>query len=256
MPHASAVWENRFANERRLLVLFLWATVIPPGLFALEDALAGRDLGNALIRAAPAIVAAAALLALPWTRPDIPVRTWSHWVTLLLAVTLLISSAARPESELAPLRGRMLGPALVYLLAPNTMLRQAGPAILLSAGHAILRAARLDPFEALPFANDVTYLVVINAAGILRIRSRHTLERSLDEAWAREKDARLAAERARAEVQTLEGIIPICMHCRKLRSDAGQWQRLELYVREKTGAAFSHGVCPECLETHYPEATP
>jgi PAS domain S-box-containing protein len=55
------------------------------------------------------------------------------------------------------------------------------------------------------------------------------------------------------EVKTLRGFIPICANCKKVRDDAGFWQSVESYVAERTGAAFSHGVCPECGPKLYPE---
>jgi hypothetical protein len=56
-----------------------------------------------------------------------------------------------------------------------------------------------------------------------------------------------------AKVKTLGEIIPICMHCRKIRDDAGYWGLLEQFIRDRTETAFSHGICPDCLAKHYPE---
>jgi hypothetical protein len=55
-----------------------------------------------------------------------------------------------------------------------------------------------------------------------------------------------------ANVTTLAGIIPICMHCRKIRDDAGYWGLLEQFIRNHTETEFSHGICPDCLAKHYP----
>lgn len=60
-------------------------------------------------------------------------------------------------------------------------------------------------------------------------------------------------ERALAEVRTLRGIIPICAHCKKIRDDKGYWNQVEVYLREFSQARFSHGICPDCLRTQYPE---
>jgi CheY-like chemotaxis protein len=51
-----------------------------------------------------------------------------------------------------------------------------------------------------------------------------------------------------ARVKRLEGIIPICMYCKKIRNDDTMWQRFEQYIGEHLDAQFSHGVCPECYE--------
>jgi PAS domain S-box-containing protein len=55
-------------------------------------------------------------------------------------------------------------------------------------------------------------------------------------------------ERLLAEVQQLQGILPICMYCKKVRDDQDYWQEVEAYVQEHTAAQFSHGVCPECFK--------
>ncbi len=47
-------------------------------------------------------------------------------------------------------------------------------------------------------------------------------------------------------VRTLEGIIPICSYCKKIRDDQQYWRQVEQYITERTQARFSHGVCPEC----------
>lgn len=62
-----------------------------------------------------------------------------------------------------------------------------------------------------------------------------------------------ALEAAMAHIQTLQGILPICMHCRKIRTDTNAWEEIEEYVEVHSEAQFSHGVCPKCLEEHYPD---
>ena len=57
-----------------------------------------------------------------------------------------------------------------------------------------------------------------------------------------------ALERALSKIRTLEGLIPLCAWCRKVRDDAGYWQELERYVREKAGVEITHGICPSCAE--------
>lgn len=55
------------------------------------------------------------------------------------------------------------------------------------------------------------------------------------------------------EVKTLRGIIPICSFCKKIRDDKGFWSQVETYVSQRTGADFSHALCPSCVKEHYPE---
>ena len=60
-------------------------------------------------------------------------------------------------------------------------------------------------------------------------------------------------QQALAHVRRLQGILPICVHCHKIRNDRESWQRLETYLMDHSEAQFSHGVCPECLAADYPE---
>jgi len=61
----------------------------------------------------------------------------------------------------------------------------------------------------------------------------------------RSKVAQLEA--ALAKVKQLEGIIPICTYCKKIRDDKESWQLLETYISDHSEAMFSHGICPECF---------
>ncbi len=53
---------------------------------------------------------------------------------------------------------------------------------------------------------------------------------------------------ASEEINTLQGIIPICMYCKKVRDDEGFWHQVENYVSARSLAQFSHGLCPDCLK--------
>ncbi|HSS29999.1 MAG TPA: response regulator [Nitrospiraceae bacterium] len=62
-------------------------------------------------------------------------------------------------------------------------------------------------------------------------------------------------EHALREVKVLRGFIPICAHCKRVRTDTGDWQRLEDYVQKHSEAEFSHGICQPCMREMYPEAS-
>jgi sigma-B regulation protein RsbU (phosphoserine phosphatase) len=54
-------------------------------------------------------------------------------------------------------------------------------------------------------------------------------------------------------VKTLQGLLPICMHCKSIRTDEESWEKIEKYIGDHSDAEFTHGLCPECLEKYYPE---
>ena len=58
---------------------------------------------------------------------------------------------------------------------------------------------------------------------------------------------------ARASIRSLESLIPICAHCKKMRNDLGYWEQVESYISSRTRTSFSHGICPECVKKLYPE---
>ncbi|MGI8432368.1 MAG: hypothetical protein ACR2MW_08785 [Chthoniobacterales bacterium] len=62
--------------------------------------------------------------------------------------------------------------------------------------------------------------------------------------------ARQNAQLAR-QVKQLEGLIPICAHCKRILDEEKHWTRLETYIVEHSAAEFTHGVCPECARVHY-----
>jgi CheY-like chemotaxis protein len=56
-------------------------------------------------------------------------------------------------------------------------------------------------------------------------------------------------ESALAQVNRLQGILPICSYCKMIRDDRNYWQQVESYITEHSEAKFSHGICPDCYET-------
>jgi hypothetical protein len=91
-------------------------------------------------------------------------------------------------------------------------------------------------------AGGVVALVV---AGAYRLRVRGLL--------AREREMARRVDQALADVKVLSGLLPICASCKKIRDDRGYWNQLEQYIGEHSQAAFSHGICPECVNRLYPE---
>jgi PAS domain S-box-containing protein len=59
-------------------------------------------------------------------------------------------------------------------------------------------------------------------------------------------------QEALARVKVLRGMLPICSSCKKIRDDKGCWNQIEVYIRDRSEAEFSHGICPECMKKLYP----
>jgi PAS domain-containing protein len=58
---------------------------------------------------------------------------------------------------------------------------------------------------------------------------------------------------ALSKVTQLEGMLPICANCRKVRDDKGYWDSIEDYVGRRSALQFTHGICPDCTDRLYPE---
>ena len=59
--------------------------------------------------------------------------------------------------------------------------------------------------------------------------------------------------KALSEINTLQGILPLCSYCKKIRDEKGYWEKVDVYIHKNTDADISHGICPDCLKEHFPE---
>lgn len=82
-----------------------------------------------------------------------------------------------------------------------------------------------------------------------RLRTGERIVR-LEQTLAKQvKELQEAAE----HVQELQGMIPICMHCKRIRNQSQIWEKVETYIEQRSDAKFSHALCSECLNTYYPD---
>lgn len=64
---------------------------------------------------------------------------------------------------------------------------------------------------------------------------------------------RIRAEKSEELVERLEGILPICSYCKKIRDEKNEWHFLEEYIEDRSKAEFSHGICPDCFQKYRPD---
>jgi PAS domain S-box-containing protein len=98
-----------------------------------------------------------------------------------------------------------------------------------------------------------TFDIEVNSALIRDAEGRPTRLIVIARDVTARKQTEAALQKAVAQIRTLHGLLPICMHCKRIRDDRGTWSPVEVYVRERTDAEFSHGLCPHCLATKYPD---
>ena len=138
--------------------------------------------------------------------------------------------------------------ALDYIVAPAEFPALFFFPVLFAAWYGGLRWAL--PFVLLPFVQVLNSWIAGAQGDQLYIESVAAAVRMVMMTpiviWIAEVSA---AQRAlRREVEILEGLLPICSYCKKIRDDDGKWQMLEKYIEERSDATFTHGICEPCLK--------
>jgi len=107
--------------------------------------------------------------------------------------------------------------------------------------HAIIKTGIDDPFS-----------LIFNELNLANKSLQEEIELRKKIEIERETDIQ-SLQSALEEIKVLKDILPICMHCKKIRDDSGYWGQLETYLHKHSGIDFSHGICPDCMEEHYSE---
>jgi PAS domain S-box-containing protein len=146
-----------------------------------------------------------------------------------------------------------VGQTISFLVAPGHG-QELAPLL-----ESVARGEHISHFETTRLRKDgqmvevsLTMSPVRNTAG--QIVGVSTIARDItDRKQAERERERLVGElqKALGEVKTLSGLLPICAHCKKIRDDKGYWNQIEFYIRDRSSANFTHGICPECAKHHY-----
>lgn len=216
-----------------------WITVVVPNLFVgLYSALNAAGLERFLARrpswAAYAVLLAvdlAASLVFTYTAPSVTLRM----VVVTLVMGLLACWCAVLVAREAPRvlgRANHLVTAAFGALAAWSFVRVA---VLLPGSDAANALAANRTGQAVLFAlfPGITALVAFALTALDLQRVEHDLQAAAD------------------EVRLLRGVIPICAGCKRVHEAQG-WTPLDQYVRARSEAEFSHGLCPDCAARLYP----
>lgn len=174
--------------------------------------------------------------------------------SVAVVILLLVIQALVPANDIPSVAFDLVFVNTLFIALPSRPALQAIPVTMLCAGAALMLWIRpgsgLDDGDKLRFA---IFFVAAIALGYVASVRRFELWSDLILARHAEWESAIEADRAKCELQTLRGIIPICSHCNRVRIEDGRlWEAVDMYVSRRTDAAFSHGVCPDCLTVHYP----
>jgi hypothetical protein len=101
---------------------------------------------------------------------------------------------------------------------------------------------------------DIRVGPVVDSAG--EVAGRIVVARDVTVQKALEDERERLIDELQEALQSLvnvDGMLPICAHCRNVRDDRGSWSRLEDYISSRTSLEFTHAICPDCMEDLYPE---
>jgi len=206
-----------------------------------------------ILRGAGAGLAVAGILLL---RRKPGVAAFDNLITVWAAALLLgvaVANALLPATYMAHVAWDLFLVLAVYAVLPLPLGRQVMLASIITVGDILLFwQHKVLTWSITP--GDVTAaLACANLLGVFASWELQHSRRQEFQALHREAETGERLRKAWMEVQALRGIIPICMHCKKVRSDEGFWERVEDYVGSRSQVVFSHGICPDCVDEHFPE---
>lgn len=174
-------------------------------------------------------------------------RMWPLWLSLLLA---LFTAWLDWHTGL----GLRLGP--LYVIPSSLMAWGFGRLAGILSALALTTA-----WYSLEFWHAGAALPEMNAGWNLLVRLSTLVCVALASSWAQatlERERRLIVELMETmdKVKTLEGLLPICAWCRKVRDDRGTWEQIEAYVEKHSNATWTHGICPDCRKRMIEESSP
>ncbi|OGQ97396.1 MAG: hypothetical protein A2521_08500 [Deltaproteobacteria bacterium RIFOXYD12_FULL_57_12] len=105
----------------------------------------------------------------------------------------------------------------------------------------------IDGYILKPVEAERLFSIITRSAEIICLRN---------EVRQRDQEQRkliVELKQALAEVKILQGILPICASCKKVREDSGYWTQVEAYISHHSDLLFSHTVCPDCAKKLYPD---
>lgn len=203
------------------------------GLFiaSQDGTLLGMHIGPVIFL--PFIIFVAARLDLRWTTVMVAVFSF--------AIVAMMTGGRMPFGDLPSRQAVIAAQEFIFIMsllglgmgALLQQLRLKQSEVEAANAELLLRAASLEEAN-LQLQRAEAEVLALNVGLEQRVRERtQELENALD------------------RVMQLQGLLPICAWCKKIRDDENYWHSVEEYISHRTQAQFSHGICPDCRQTHF-----
>ncbi|MFT3915584.1 MAG: hypothetical protein QM704_16155 [Anaeromyxobacteraceae bacterium] len=260
--------EEAHAEETRLLAAVQGTWFLVLVLYARNDFLLFEGAQLHALLAVRAVMLAALVAPVVVGRLDRgPVRRDASAFLSVVVVVLggLYVTSTRPGTISPAFATNVVGILSSWVLLPLPWRLQALSGLVVTAGALATVLLRPHAWTAVEVSRLVIEFILANAMGAWTSLLFHRTRRQRWDELLQRREAELALREvnganeklvgelrgALEQVKTLKGLLPICMHCHKIRNDTGYWSRLEQYIEERTDAAFSHALCPDCYRQHY-----
>jgi len=249
----------RLANDRTLATLATSLILGPMVLFAISDAGIITDPARLaiayVVRALALVVWVAGAVQLRRARSREVLRRITRGVAWSIVLFMLAIQLARPANSWLVVRSTLVVSCLLFVAYPDRLRYQLGPWAVLAAGTMALNHWYYQTMTTADSLSIIMNFMMAATLGAAAAVNRGRLEIGMTATLDRARAALREREQARAALRRLEGTIPICVHCREVQTSRGAWERLEHLVHAQTDASFSHGICPDCMQRHFPFLT-
>jgi len=120
---------------------------------------------------------------------------------------------------------------------------------------------RIENYETFRMRKDGSFVdvsvTISPVKGVLgQVTGASIIVRDITAARRREQDLtdlNAHLQKSLDHIKTLSGLLPICAKCKKIRNDQGYWEQVETYIKQRSDAEFTHGLCPDCIKVYYAE---
>jgi PAS domain S-box-containing protein len=225
-----SAWRAQARRAAALVVLFVLLTSTGTWLLLRSWRRESEESFRALVEGAPIAVALTRGATVAYVNPAFVKEFGLPAAEAALGRSLVDSVAPADAARTAERLDRRLRGEPVDPTVEITLVRPDGTSFLASVTDAMVELSS-GP-TVVGFIQDITE----------RKHSEVERERLIGELKA-----------ALADVKTLRGLLPICAHCKKIRDDRGYWNRIETFIRERSDAEFTHGICPDCARKFFPD---